>query len=185
MNNNIYQKQVIRGLKRKIALIDYKGGKCEKCGYKKCFASLEFHHINPDDKEFQLDLRHLSNMNFEKILKEADKCMLLCSNCHREIHHPELTLENVSNILIENDEQKTIETLRKKHKTTICLNCGKEFKFVKGKKFCCDKCRNEYKKYPSKDEVILIYDKLKSWQKVADYFNLTRKIIQNIRKGKN
>lgn len=68
-------------------LIDYKGGKCEECGYNKCSAALEFHHINPDEKDFsisQVDTR--SNSHFEKLKKEVDKCRLLCANCHREAH---------------------------------------------------------------------------------------------------
>lgn len=63
-------------------LIEYKGGKCEKCGYDKCIAALEFHHINPLEKEYQVS--KVSN-SFEKLKKEADKCQLLCANCHREV----------------------------------------------------------------------------------------------------
>ena len=84
MNYNDYNSQKLRGLKRKLELIESRGGKCEVCGYDKNIAALEFHHINPDEKEFQLDMRHLSNTSLERLQNEVNKCQLLCANCHRE-----------------------------------------------------------------------------------------------------
>ena len=84
-----YQAQQDRGRSRKLELIKIMGGKCEKCGYGKNYAALEFHHVEPNKKEFQLDLRCLSNRKWEVILLEADKCRLLCSNCHAEEHNPD------------------------------------------------------------------------------------------------
>lgn len=66
--------------------VEYKGGKCEKCGYLKYTGALEFHHKIPNEKDFNLSQKTKSNFN-EEIRKELDKCILLCSNCHREIHH--------------------------------------------------------------------------------------------------
>ena len=87
-----YQAQQLRGRSRKVELIKLKGSECESCGYKKNFAALEFHHVDPDTKLFQLDLRSLSNRRWEVVLKEADKCCLLCSNCHAELHNPNCEL---------------------------------------------------------------------------------------------
>lgn len=64
-------------------LIEYKGGKCECCGYNVCIEALEFHHLNPSEKDFQISG---TSKSFETLKKEADKCILVCSNCHREIH---------------------------------------------------------------------------------------------------
>jgi len=69
----------------KEALVKYKGGKCEKCGYDKCIAALEFHHINPEEKEFGISAAGVTR-SMSVLQKEADKCVLLCSNCHREFH---------------------------------------------------------------------------------------------------
>ncbi len=65
--------------------VDYKGGSCIKCTYDKCLAALEFHHRDPNEKDFSISkvLNHQWN---EWITQELDKCDLLCSNCHREIH---------------------------------------------------------------------------------------------------
>lgn len=67
----------------KIKLIEYKGGKCECCGYSKCIEALEFHHLDPSKKDFQISG---TSKSFEILKNEADKCILVCANCHREIH---------------------------------------------------------------------------------------------------
>ena len=87
-----YKAQQRRGKKRKLLLIEEKGGKCLQCGYSRNHAALDFHHIDPSTKEFALDLRALSNRKWQKVLVEAEKCILLCSNCHAEVHHPDCAL---------------------------------------------------------------------------------------------
>lgn len=76
-------------LKRKkyiLKAIEYKGGCCLFCGYKKCVAALEFHHLNPETKEFGIS--NSGNIkSWEKMKVELDKCILLCSNCHKELHY--------------------------------------------------------------------------------------------------
>ncbi|MPM83825.1 hypothetical protein SDC9_130894 [bioreactor metagenome] len=61
--------------------VDYKGGRCSSCGYENCLSALEFHHINPSEKEL-----YNSHWTFERNKNELDKCILLCANCHREKH---------------------------------------------------------------------------------------------------
>ena len=68
----------------KHALIEYKGGKCCRCGYDKCDRALEFHHINPNEKDFSISRSMDKGIN--KLKEEVDKCILVCSNCHAEIH---------------------------------------------------------------------------------------------------
>ncbi|GAB4513758.1 MAG: hypothetical protein OHK0046_14890 [Anaerolineae bacterium] len=64
------------------------GGKCSHCGYDKNLAALTFHHT--EDKTYPVDLRNLANRNIDSLLKEFEKCVLLCANCHFELHHPHL-----------------------------------------------------------------------------------------------
>lgn len=78
------EQTLIRQRKFKIKCIQYKGSKCEKCGYDKCPNALEFHHIN-DNKEFNISNCKLTKFD-ERITQELNKCILLCANCHREIH---------------------------------------------------------------------------------------------------
>lgn len=63
--------------------ITYLGGRCKKCGYNRCSSALAFHHIDPKEKEFNFSDGSLS---FSKYVKELDKCILLCANCHAEEH---------------------------------------------------------------------------------------------------
>jgi hypothetical protein len=96
INNNqvlqSYEAQRARGRKSKLELIRIKGMQCEVCGYSRNYAALEFHHTDPASKDFQLDLRSLSNRRWDAILAEVKKCLLLCSNCHAELHNPDCAL---------------------------------------------------------------------------------------------
>ncbi len=74
-----------RRKKIKAMAVSYKGGKCMICGYDRCVDALDFHHTNPKDKEFGLGIGGLTRA-WKRVQKEADKCILVCSNCHREIH---------------------------------------------------------------------------------------------------
>lgn len=65
-----------------------KGGKCEICGYDKCVNALTFHHIDATEKDF--GLAQSGNLHsWEEYLKEVNKCILVCANCHAEIHFNE------------------------------------------------------------------------------------------------
>jgi glutaredoxin len=70
-----------RNIKKKA--VELKGGKCENCGYDRYIGALEFHHLDPTKKELTISKTRIS---FENLLKELEKCLLLCSNCHREEH---------------------------------------------------------------------------------------------------
>lgn len=92
-------------------LIDYKGGKCEICGYDKCQSALEFHHIDESKKSFAISESAFSH-TLKELKEEADKCMLLCANCHREIHAKE-NEENLNDI---GTYRRLRETLRRAYK---------------------------------------------------------------------
>lgn len=80
----------------KIRAIESKGGKCQNCSYNKCVYSLDFHHINPNKKEFAIGSSKVNNWG--RIKKELDKCILVCRNCHGQIHE-EIDLKGNSKIL--------------------------------------------------------------------------------------
>lgn len=65
--------------------VDYKGGCCERCGYDRCIDALEFHHVNSSGKDFSISDKGYTR-SWIKVKEELDKCMLLCANCHRELH---------------------------------------------------------------------------------------------------
>lgn len=74
-----------RRKKVKQMAVDYKGGCCQKCGYDKCISALEFHHLDPTEKDFSISVDG-NTRSWDIIKKELDKCILVCANCHREIH---------------------------------------------------------------------------------------------------
>lgn len=71
--------------KVKVLAVAYKGGKCQCCGYNTFIGSLEFHHTNPNEKDFGISSKGYTR-SWDKVSSELDKCVLVCSNCHREIH---------------------------------------------------------------------------------------------------
>mgnify|MGYP000923179231 CR=1 FL=1 len=68
----------------------YKGGCCIVCGYLRCVAALSFHHTDPTKKDFNISG---STRAWCAIKLELDKCVLLCHNCHCEVHHGTLSLD--------------------------------------------------------------------------------------------
>jgi len=88
-----YEAQKRRGLARKLDFIKHAGGCCSICGYAKNLAALVFHHADSSEKDFKLDMRSLSNRKLDPILEEIDKYVLVCANCHAELHNPLLNVD--------------------------------------------------------------------------------------------
>jgi hypothetical protein len=80
----LYEKKRNRINKRREELKKMSGGKCKICGYNKCLSALEFHH-NSGEKEGHVS-KLIMDFSMQKSLKEIKKCILLCANCHRELH---------------------------------------------------------------------------------------------------
>lgn len=64
--------------------VNYLGGKCSLCGYSKCLRGLVFHHRDPKEKKFSIG--GSQEITWNRLVKELDKCVLLCANCHAEVH---------------------------------------------------------------------------------------------------
>lgn len=121
---------------RKIAAVELMGGSCRNCGYDKCYAALEFHHEDPQTKEFNWN--KVCKKSWEIITKELQKCVLLCSNCHRELHNPKQckTLNNANNSL-----NKDISvSLDRKLSATGCCQHEPCCEPVYGTLYCSRKC---------------------------------------------
>lgn len=67
--------------------------KCSRCDEDRYFC-LEYHHLKPENKKFAISEAIRQGYGKESILKEIDKCIVLCSNCHRHLHHLEKEIEN-------------------------------------------------------------------------------------------
>ena len=86
-----------RRRKVKAMSIEYKGGKCQACGYDRCQAALELHHLDKSNKEFGIGDKGYTR-SWDKVKTELDKCILLCANCHREIESGILQLPHESEV---------------------------------------------------------------------------------------
>ncbi len=83
----------------KVKAVEYKGGKCNICGYHKCIEALTFHHVS--EKDFGIAFKGYTRA-WEKVKKELDQCLLLCSNCHAEVHAKEDNAAPVGNSRLKN-----------------------------------------------------------------------------------
>lgn len=134
----------------KLALIAYKGGKCERCGYcKPVPPAYDFHHLDPTKKKFAISGKSYS---FERLKEEVDKCILLCRICHAEVHWEET----------KDRREKRLKKHRKVRKYTLkeieCGICNKLFIPVDIKvKYCSYNCSGIARRKverPSKDQLI-------------------------------
>ena len=82
-----YLKEAVQKRRRRIRemALEYKGKQCAICGYNKCIQALEFHHLEDGDKDFGISAKGYTR-SLDHVKVELDKCVLLCANCHREVH---------------------------------------------------------------------------------------------------
>jgi predicted transcriptional regulator len=77
-------KRKLRAETKKLC-VEYLGGVCKICGYNRCHKALDFHHLDATQKDFAISQNN-TIYNFLKLKPELDKCILLCKNCHAEVH---------------------------------------------------------------------------------------------------
>jgi len=138
-----YQVQKRRDKIKQMAF-EYKGGKCERCKYDKCLAAMDFHHLDPTQKDFNLGEKGYTR-SWGKVKKELDKCILVCCRCHREIHD-----EEVKNSKIDYGIK---EKVKKEIVLNNCPICDK----LKNSEMttCSPECANKKRRKINWDEVDL------------------------------
>jgi len=120
-------------------MINYKGGKCLKCGYNKSYRALDFHHRNKDEKLFNFSGSHC--YKWEKIQLELDKCDILCSNCHRETEE----MEDLKNKNKEEIVLKYFSISESATKERVCPSCNKIFHQKRNlQTYCSRACYSAY-----------------------------------------
>ena len=159
--------------RRKALLVRISGGACSLCGYDKCIGALEFHHINPEDKEYQLSSGNCHSL--EQDINELKKCLLVCANCHREIHQEDspYTQEELfsKQIFIEEELEK-----EQNHKY-YCIDCGKEVSSNKHQR--CLACHKEYiksKVKPPREELKKLIRDL-PFTKIGEMFGVSNNAV--------
>src|SRR5690606_33960089 len=102
----------------------------------KNLAALDFHHVNPEEKEYSFN--QLVKKNWNEVVSELKKCVLLCKNCHAEQHNPALSYDNISKSYFDLIDRDRTVFDRIKISTGICPICSRE---VHGTKYCYKKWR--------------------------------------------
>ena len=161
-----------RRLPLKIKCINYKGGKCSICGYDKNISSMEFHHLDPSEKEGDIAILSKKSSTWTPLKNELDKCILLCANCHREVHNPSLNFDDLKTIYNSNIFFKEVDN--------TCLVCEKKFISNTVSNFCSTICRNSIKNNLNKKEVIKKYNEIKSIKGTGEFFHVSARTIREI-----
>ena len=152
--------------RRKQLFVERFGGKCVICGYDKCLNSLHFHHVN-GDKEYRAV--ELMNFSIEKAEKELEKCILVCANCHGEIHS-------------ENYFFDYLPTRPINWKKVECEFCHKKFKTKRNdQKFCTKRCselsQRRVKNRPEKEELEKLIKEF-SWVDLGRLFGVSDNAVR-------
>lgn len=118
----------------------YAGDECQCCGYNIYIGNLAFHHIR--DKEETICRLINATSSWDRILEEADKCVLVCHNCHGEIHAglrmcPEISLDDRKIVLAQIISEKPIPKTKQFHN----CHCGQ--KIDKNHKYCSQQCHHD------------------------------------------
>lgn len=155
--------------RKKLFAIEQFGGKCEICGYDRCPGALAFHHKNPSDKEFTPSYV-INSRSWENAKEELIKCMLLCANCHAEIHYEELDLSLRVDYKAVRDYEIT------------CVGCGVVIiTKMSNQKYCTTTCRalaqRKVKDRPSKGELKKMVDSL-SWVEIGRRFGVSDNAVR-------
>ena len=146
--------------RRKENLIQVMGGKCAICGYQKNHGALEFHHLIPEQKSYGIAAQGTCH-NLQRDLEEVHKCILVCANCHREIHAGDYSLKELQHYQYYDDtfaEALLIENQKKQgliKESFYCLKCGKEIT-KDSQSGLCGECVRKAKRVcerPSREEL--------------------------------
>lgn len=127
-NNTKYSRQARKQVKT--LLVEAFGSRCCYCGEIFPIEVFEFHHMITETKVFDIAQGISKHVSWEKLIKEAEKCVMLCANCHRMLHHNHLISNNMMYYT------KPIFLQRGLNKR--CINCNK-FIFD-NRTFCSRKC---------------------------------------------
>jgi uncharacterized CHY-type Zn-finger protein len=118
-----------KGLKRKKELVRLAGGHCIICGYNTCLRALTFHHRDPANKSFELNVSDIKSKNWDVVLNELAKCDLLCIRCHLEIEDQPyshyIQTEVASKVKILHFCNQCKKSQKYKSSSGLCVDCSR------------------------------------------------------------
>ena len=155
--------------RRKKDLVRLFGGKCLICGFDKFQEALEFHHVNPQEKDFGLATGIKS---LEKQLEEAKKCIMVCSNCHRGIHAGHYEVPNNWKDQYNEIIAKELISQKYEKQENFCPNCGKP---ISRGAVHCSQCAALFQRKTERPdrETLKQLIRTKPFTQIAKQFNIT------------
>ena len=161
--------------KRKQDIVYIMGDRCCLCGYNKCQSALELHHLNPKNKDFTISQ---TSKQLETVIDEIKKCILVCANCHREIHAKIIKPPSTSSFM----EERVKDVLENKgkllnHQIFYCKNCGA---VCSKKDSFCFKCYNFLRRKaerPTREELKTLI-RTKSFVQIGKKYNVSDNAIR-------
>lgn len=162
-------------------LIQAMGGKCGICGYDRSNSALEFHHIDPLQKSFTLGSARGSIVNWGLLVEEAKKCVLLCSNCHREVHEGIAQLPSeIPSFLEEYENYKEIRReITLTDNTDNCPVCNRQKHITNNT--CSPECRaianRKVINRPSREQLLELIE-ISSYVQVGKLFGVSDNTIR-------
>lgn len=160
------------------------GNKCACCGYDKCIQALEFHHLNPEEKDFNFGTN--TNRSWESTRNEIKKCILVCANCHREIHYGLIDSSLLQSSFNEQRAEEIDKLVNdvKVHKIYYCRSCGKEV--WRGNEYCPEcaaKARRKVER-PNREELKMLI-RNNSFMSLGRKYGVTDNTIRKWCKAEN
>lgn len=155
--------------RKKIHAVNAYGGKCIRCGYNKCIDALEFHHIEEATKKASPS-HVIMRWSWERAKQELDKCILVCANCHREIHAEEHQFDH------------SLRNFVKPILEMECKACNKKFQTKNAEqKFCTATCSTMAKrkvKRPTKEVLKSLMDSKSTWRAIGKRYGVSDNAVR-------
>jgi hypothetical protein len=130
-------------------MVEAMGGKCQCCGYDKHTAALAFHHIDPNQKDIGFSGARANPKAWSKIVAELRKCILVCHNCHSEIHAGVRSLPETYEVFNE-----ALADFKKVSEFNDCPVCGDKKPIAQ--KFCSHRCAQKNSRKVDWDSIDLL-----------------------------
>lgn len=167
--------------RRKYNLIQIMGGRCLLCGFDKFQEALEFHHVNPQEKEFSLTSSNMKNLADQLI--ELKKCVLLCANCHRGVH---AGYYNIPDNWQDSFNEKIAQDLlaEKEKKKYYCHFCGKEISYQASLCKECSAKQQQRVERPTREELKKMIRE-KPFTQIGQFFGVSDNAIRKWCKANN
>ena len=159
-------------------LIEAFGGACGICGYSRCQSSLVFHHLDPNEKDFSITGKRVAG--WRGIAVEARKCVMLCANCHGEVHAGVTAVPDTCRRFDEHFAAYDGLDVHRRRPRRTCLRCGSVVSQKAEQPYCSRSCaaksqRKNFRVPPMTREetVALLASYGNRWQPAARSIGIT------------